>query len=227
MARKQKLGPIVVVLLFAGALVLFWWHPFPALMLGLSGGLVLLAIRKEPEAVPAETPRRFETIAMPSLAAARPVREPQLEPLPPAPTPWREQQLALDQENAQALAGLAALARQALGCRSVSVFFPARDGQARLRAWDTRAEDFVPGVVAQSGKGLLGLLLKADGREELFEPDVPHAGGCDWYSSSPIRSLLAVRFAVGARMGLVVADDEAPNAIAREGGESLANLAQA
>ncbi|MEN9354106.1 MAG: hypothetical protein RL318_1431, partial [Fibrobacterota bacterium] len=164
---------------------------------------------------------------MPSLAAARPVREPVLEAPAAAPTPWREQQLALDQENAQVLAGLAALARQALGCRSVSIFLPAREGQARLRAWDTAAPDFVPGVYALPGKGLLGLLLKPDGREELFEPDVPHAGGCDWYETSPTRSLMAMRFAVGARLGLVVADDEVANAMKREGLEALASLAQA
>lgn len=228
MARESKLGPILTVVLFLGALGLFWWHPFPAAMLALSGLMVFLATRKSPQPHAEEpAPRRYETMAMPSLAAVRPMREPQLETPVASPTPWREQQIAIDQENAQALAGLAAVARQAIKCRSVSIFLPARDGQARLRAWDTAAADFVPGVLAQPGKGLLGLLLKVDGREEIFEPDVPHAGGCDWYQSSTTRSLMAVRFAVGSRLGLIVADDEAANSMIREGLETLANLAQA
>ena len=240
MARESKLKRLPAFILWAGALIAWYWSPLSSLWLCISGLLVFIALRphrgKEsedapPKPVPAKpiaepTPRRSETIAMPSLAAARPAKEPVLDAVP-SPSAWREVQLALDQENAATLAGLCVVARRALGCRSVSVFQPARDGMARLRTWDTAAEDLIPGTLAYPGKGLLGIPLKVEGPEELYESDVPHSQGCDWYTSSRTRTLGVARFTVGGHTGLVVADDERPVAFPREGLESLTLLGAA
>jgi len=223
-ARQPKLGQILSILLLLGSLGSWHWSPLTAFALSLSGAALLLLRRtSSPEPLPEEPPRRFETIAMPSLATARPPKEPVLDAAPPAA--WREVQQALDQENATSIAGLCYVARQALGCRTVSVFFPGSDGSARLRAWDTASEDLQPGALAQAGKGLLGLLLKRDGRSDLFEPNMPTSAGCDWYAQPAIKTLCACRFELGQRLGLVVADDGSPNAMGREALDVLSALA--
>jgi diguanylate cyclase (GGDEF)-like protein len=237
MARESQLKRLPAFVLWAGAIIAWYWSPLSSLWLCLSGLLVFIALRPHRDKAsddaprpaptkPAEPQRRNETIAMPSLATARPAKEPLLDPAP-STSAWRDVQLALDQENAATLAGLCVVARRALGCRSVSVFQPARDGMARLRTWDTAAEDLIPGTLAHPGKGLLGIPLKPEGPEELYESDVPHSEGCDWYTSSRTRTLGAVRFSVGGRTGLVVADDERPVAFPREGLESLTLLGTA
>ena len=105
MARQPKLGQILSILLLLGALGSWHWSPLTAFALSLSGAALLLLRRtSSPEPLPEEPPRRFETIAMPSLATARPPKEPVLDAAPPAA--WREVQQALDQENATSIAGL-------------------------------------------------------------------------------------------------------------------------
>jgi len=160
-----------------------------------------------PEAPPVAPQKRFDTSARP----AAPLRAPVL-PSSEGPIDWKALRQGQEGETGHCLTDLLDITRRALGCSTVALLLPGRDGSVVLRAWSSARDGVKPGAVVQPGGGLLGLLLKPESSGRLLESVLPAASGDIGLYAGGARpsSLAAVRISVQGRAALAVADHDNP-----------------
>ncbi len=122
---------------------------------------------------------------------------------------------AMEEQLDDALLDLLAILKEGLGgVHTAGLFLPARKGGFYLRVWMTDAASILPGASIEPGQGLIGQVVKPEGKRILEGDIVTDSRRLHYYSDNEgVKSVAAVPITVkGLCRGVVLVDSLKENA---------------